>query len=95
MKHNRSLKEIFVPKSHLKEKEESDSLWSPRNFQPENCAPGPAKGELKSTKNTQSQKNLININPINTIVTSPKYLIQPSVNPMNVLTPANRNTSNQ
>lgn len=95
MKHNRSLKEIFVPKSHFKDKEESDSAWSPRNFQPENCAPSQTKGELKSTKNTQSQKNLFNINPINASLASPKYLIQQNVSPVNVLTPANKNVSNQ
>lgn len=34
MKHNRSLKDIFIPKSNLKDREDSTSGWSPRNFQP-------------------------------------------------------------
>lgn len=91
MKHNRSLKEIFVPKTHFKDKEETDSMWSPRNFQPENYPFTATKPELKLTKNTQSQKNLFNINPISTNLASPKYPIQPSLAPANILTPANNN----
>jgi len=35
MKHNRSLKDIFIPKSYQTGKESPDSIWSPRNLQPE------------------------------------------------------------
>jgi hypothetical protein len=34
MKHNRSLKEIIIPKTYIKDKEDPESAWSPRNFQP-------------------------------------------------------------
>jgi spore coat protein CotF len=95
MKHNRSLKEILIPKTHFKDKEESESAWSPRNFQPENCAFNLSKAELKSNKNTQSQKNLLTINPLNTTIVSPKYLVANNPTPTNVLTPANKNVSTQ
>lgn len=95
MKHNRSLKEILIPKTHFKDKEESESAWSPRNFHPDNCALTTTKGDFKSSKNTQSQKNLLNISPLNTNLVSPKYLVAPSVGPTNVLTPVNKNVSTQ
>jgi hypothetical protein len=95
MKHNRSLKEIIVPKVNFKEREDPESVWSPKNFQPENCVFTLTKPDYKLAKNTQSQKNLLNINPINTNLPSPKYLIQPSMTPVNVLTPVNKNMTNQ
>lgn len=95
MKHNRSLKEIIVPKCNFKEKEDHESAWSPRNFQPENCAFPASKVDHKLNKNTQSQKNLFNINPLNSSLASPKYVIQHNVNPVNVLTPANKNVMSQ
>lgn len=95
MKHNRSLKEILIPKTHFKDKEESESMWSPRNFHPENCALTTTKGDFKLNKNTQSQKNLFNINPLHTNLASPKYLVPQNVGPTNVLTPANKNVSTQ
>lgn len=93
MKHNRSLKEIIIPKTHFKDKEESESAWSPRNFQPENCGFNLSKGEFKLSKNTQSQKNLLNINPLNMAMVSPKYLVAHNPTPTNILTPANKNGS--
>ncbi len=98
MKHNRSLKDIFVPKAHLKEKEEAESIWSPRNFKPDNGSLLSTKADYKSMKNTQSQKNLFNINPINpsiSSIASPKYFIHQNAGPVNVLTPANKNISVQ
>lgn len=95
MKHNRSMKEIIIPKTYFKDKEEQESPWSPKNFQPENCAFSAKKCELRSTKNTQSQKNLININPLNSSIASPKYLVQQKVSHANILTPANKNVSAQ
>ncbi len=44
MKHNRSMKEIIIPKTYFKDKEEQESPWSPKNFQPENCAFSAKKG---------------------------------------------------
>lgn len=58
MKHNRSLKEILIPKTHFKDKEESESAWSPRNFHPDNCALTTTKGDFKmSQKYSKSEKS--------------------------------------
>lgn len=95
MKHNRSLKDIFIPKSNFKDREDSASGWSPRNFQPENTGYQTARTDQKTLKNTQSQKNILTINPLNTSIASPKYIINQPSNVTNVLTPANKNISNQ
>jgi len=95
MKHNRSLKEIIVPRVNFKEREDPESAWSPKNFQPENCAFTLTKTDHKLYKNTQSQKNLFNISPFNASLASPKYLVPQNTTPVNVLTPANKNIINQ
>jgi len=96
MKHNRSLKEIIIPKTYAKDKEDPENAWSPRNFQPENCVTTSKKYELKSTKNTQSQKNLFfDHSYLNMSQTSPKFIIQAKNSQANILTPANKNISNQ
>lgn len=95
MKHNRSLKEIIIPKTYFKEKEDPETVWSPRNFQPENCVFSSKKYQLKSSKHSQSQKSLFDFNPLNNSLGSPKFFMQPKINPTNILTPANKNISNQ
>jgi hypothetical protein len=50
---------------------------------------------MKINKNTQSQKNLLIVNPLNSSIASPKYPVNQNICPVNILTPANKNVSNQ
>lgn len=97
MKHNRSLKEINLPKSFYREKENAESISSPKNFLPVHYIPTHTKHQydLKTAKNTQSQKNLFNFSTISATnpLVSPKYNMPAKNTPPSVLTPVNKNLS--
>ena len=94
MKQNRSLKEITIPKTFYRKEEDSDSICSPKNHFPVQYVPSYSKQnyQLKTTKNTHSQKNLFNFSTITTNpIVSPKYQVPLKVQNNNILTPVNKN----
>lgn len=101
MKHNRSLKELYLSKLQSKEQQSSTSIFSPRENQPSSSTASSIKSSetnlLKHTKNTHSQKNLFQLSQLHAFG-SPKYAVPETDRCMtarNILTPANKNLSSQ
>lgn len=97
MKHNRSLKELYLSKLQSKEQESSTGIFSPREFQPSPSTASSIKSSdhniLKHTKNTHSQKNLFQLSQLHAFG-SPKYVVPDKDRcntTRNILTPANKN----
>lgn len=96
MQHNRSLKEISIARTFCRKEDDSDSLCSPKNYFPVQYVPSYSKQNhhLKTTKNSQSQKNLFNFSTIsNNPMISPKYQMPLKPQNNNIMTPVNKNLS--
>lgn len=91
MKHNRSLKDLYISKHNFKEQENAETIFSPRDFKPTDThhASTTSYDSNKFIKSCQSQKNLFKAGQLN--ITSPKYLVPSKESYQAVLTPANKN----
>ena len=97
MKQNRSLKELNIVKTLFKDKEDHDPICSPKNFLPVHYVTSnknTSHYDLKTSKHTQSQKNIFTISN-HTSIASPKYHVIKRKQDPAVLTPVNKNLSSQ
>lgn len=94
MKHNRSMKDLVVPKTAYRDRDDVEALCSPKSVFPTHYVSSSPKPnyDLKTVKNTHSQKNLFNFSNISTsdFMASPKYNSTARNYPA-VLTPVNKN----
>ena len=76
MKLNRSLKEIHIPRNFCPKEEDPQTIFSPKDYFPIPHVSSHFKAnyQVKTSKNSKSQKNLLNFSliPQNSMA-SPKY----------------------